>query len=319
MGCVNTTTGFIGGLCSAGRQLLNSKLNNSHFPPQLRWGTWPERWRRHQHLAGSGVHLRQTCSLLSAVCGKAVWAEATHLSSGTVIVWTGVIGVKSPTTVSHFDREAHVEKVARKLLTIRQVTWVKVLLLGRIAVVARYSLLHHISLVATTWTGSVSLQKWSSTFTSYWRDFTSMRQSLCNGTVSVRLVCLSAISVDRCMPLRRVCCCGPGGQEISVDSGSCNVPQHVCAAARRTAARRAATQASSVTLSADVGSWRHTCIMNGAVRAYILNLNVHHNKPNLWTFAWCNTLQWSLIYNFIKLMLLHAHVFTIFFDIAAWK
>ena len=45
----------------------------------------------------------------------------------------------------------------------------------------------------------------------------SMRQGLC--TVSVRLlVRLSGPFIDRCMPLRRVCCCGPGGQEISIST-----------------------------------------------------------------------------------------------------
>ena len=43
-----------------------------------------------------------------------------------------------------------------------------------------------------------------------------MWQSPCNGTVSVRL---SVPFVDRCMLLRQVCCCGPGRQEISIDSG----------------------------------------------------------------------------------------------------
>ena len=48
----------------------------------------------------------------------------------------------------------------------------------------------------------------------------SMRQGLCNGTVSIRLsLRLSVPSVDRYMPLRRVCCCWLGGQEISVDGG----------------------------------------------------------------------------------------------------
>jgi len=39
-----------------------------------------------------------------------------------------------------------------------------------------------------------------------------------NGTVSVRLsVRLSVPSVDRCSSVRRVCCCGPGEREISID------------------------------------------------------------------------------------------------------
>jgi len=36
-----------------------------------------------------------------------------------------------------------------------------------------------------------------------------MRQGLRNGTLSVRL---SVPSIDHCMPLRRVCCCGPAGR-----------------------------------------------------------------------------------------------------------
>jgi len=43
-----------------------------------------------------------------------------------------------------------------------------------------------------------------------------MRQGLFNGAVSVRL---SVPSIDRRTPLRRVCCCGPGGQETSIVSG----------------------------------------------------------------------------------------------------
>jgi len=45
-----------------------------------------------------------------------------------------------------------------------------------------------------------------------------MRQGLCNGTVSVRpSVGLSDPAIDRCNSVRRVCCCGPGGQETSID------------------------------------------------------------------------------------------------------
>jgi len=44
------------------------------------------------------------------------------------------------------------------------------------------------------------------------------RQGLCNGTMSVRPSdCLSVPSIARCSSVRRVCCCGPGGQEISID------------------------------------------------------------------------------------------------------
>jgi len=41
-----------------------------------------------------------------------------------------------------------------------------------------------------------------------------MRQDLYNGAVSR----LSVRSIDRCSHARRVCCCGPGGQKISIDS-----------------------------------------------------------------------------------------------------
>ena len=45
-----------------------------------------------------------------------------------------------------------------------------------------------------------------------------MRQGLCNGMVSVRLsASLSVPAIDRCSSVRRVCCRGPGGQEISID------------------------------------------------------------------------------------------------------
>ena len=35
-----------------------------------------------------------------------------------------------------------------------------------------------------------------------------------NGTVSV---CPSVPSIDRCISVRRVCCCGPGGRAITID------------------------------------------------------------------------------------------------------
>ena len=47
-------------------------------------------------------------------------------------------------------------------------------------------------------------------------------------------------SVGRRMPLQRVCCCGPGGQDTSID--------------RLLHGQRSAANASSATLSADVGS-----------------------------------------------------------------
>ena len=43
-------------------------------------------------------------------------------------------------------------------------------------------------------------------------------QGLCHDAVSVRLsVCLSVPAIDGCSSMRCVCCCGPGGQEISID------------------------------------------------------------------------------------------------------
>ena len=58
----------------------------------------------------------------------------------------------------------------------------------------------------------------------------SMRQGLCNGTMSPS-VCLSVPykSINGCSSVRRVCCCGPGGQKKSVDSGGCRSPQQHCA------------------------------------------------------------------------------------------
>jgi len=79
-----------------------------------------------------------------------------------------------------------------------------------------------------------------------------MRRGLCSGTMSVRLsVRLSVCPSYR--PLRhsarRVCSCGPGGQKY----------RSIVAAARcRTAARRLAANAGSVTLSAGVWSWTQT-------------------------------------------------------------
>jgi len=50
----------------------------------------------------------------------------------------------------------------------------------------------------------------------------STRQGLCNGTVSVRL---PVPSIDHCMSLWRVCCCGPDGQELLIDRGGRLAPQ----------------------------------------------------------------------------------------------
>jgi len=63
-------------------------------------------------------------------------------------------------------------------------------------------------------------------------------------------VCLSVPSGRR-TPLLRVCCCGPGGQEISIDCCTAGGP---AVSSNRAAARRAAANAGSATLSADVGS-----------------------------------------------------------------
>jgi len=62
----------------------------------------------------------------------------------------------------------------------------------------------------------VSTQRMSRLNARYWHCWNNMRQGLCIGTVSVRL-CVH--SVDRCSSVRRVCRCGPGRQEISIDSG----------------------------------------------------------------------------------------------------
>jgi len=73
------------------------------------------------------------------------------------------------------------------------------------------------------------------------RDYAE--QGLCNGIMSVRL----SVTFASRTPLLRVCCCGPGKQEISIDC---------CQAlsSSRAAAWRAAANAGSATLSADAGS-----------------------------------------------------------------
>jgi len=67
-----------------------------------------------------------------------------------------------------------------------------------------------------------------------------MRQGLCNGTCH-----LSVPSIDRCMPLWRVCYFGTDKQKISIDSLT----------AGAAVARRWVANASSVTFSADTWSW----------------------------------------------------------------
>ena len=52
-------------------------------------------------------------------------------------------------------------------------------------------------------------------------------------------------------PLLRVCCCGRGGQQISID---CCTAGWVAVSSSRAAARHTAANAGSATLSADVGS-----------------------------------------------------------------
>ena len=56
------------------------------------------------------------------------------------------------------------------------------------------------------------------------------------------------VSVVRPSAVRRVCCCVPGGQEISID---CCTP---ALGSSRAAARSAAANVSSVTFTRDVGS-----------------------------------------------------------------
>jgi len=41
-----------------------------------------------------------------------------------------------------------------------------------------------------------------------------------NGWTDQDAVCVSVPSIDCCMPLQQVCCCGPGGQVTSIDCGS---------------------------------------------------------------------------------------------------
>jgi len=81
---------------------------------------------------------------------------------------------------------------------------------------------------------------------------------------SVRLsVRPSRTSFSRPTPLRRVCCCGPGGQEISIDC---------CTAGARQRMR---------TLWAVVGSWTQTCLARSVAesrhgRLYICSASVSY-------------------------------------------
>jgi len=78
-----------------------------------------------------------------------------------------------------------------------------------------------------------------------------MRRGLCSGTMSVRLsVRLSVPAIDRCgIPRGGFAAVGPAGRKY----------RSIVAAARcRTAARRTAANAGSVTLSAGVWSWTQT-------------------------------------------------------------
>jgi len=68
-------------------------------------------------------------------------------------------------------------------------------------------------------------------------------------TVRYPSVCSSVPAADRCSSVRRICCCGPGGQRYRSPSSN------GAAAARSTIARRSAAQASSVTFT--VFDWRN--------------------------------------------------------------
>jgi len=60
----------------------------------------------------------------------------------------------------------------------------------------------------------------------------------------------------RCCGFTAFCFCGPGGQEISIYCCTAGGP---AVSSSRAAAWRAAANAGSATLSADVGSWTQTC------------------------------------------------------------
>ena len=67
-----------------------------------------------------------------------------------------------------------------------------------------------------------------------------MRQGLRNGTVSVHL---SVPFAPPCSSVRRVCCCGPGSQDISIDCGTAGgQPQHGAQQEMRAVSRYQRTQ-----------------------------------------------------------------------------
>ena len=62
---------------------------------------------------------------------------------------------------------------------------------------------------------SISYRRKRSLDFAYWHFSQSMRQGLCNDTVSVRLSVCPILRRRR--GVRRVCCCGPRGKAISID------------------------------------------------------------------------------------------------------
>jgi len=75
------------------------------------------------------------------------------------------------------------------------------------------------------------------------------------------------------MPLVRVCCCGPGGQEISID----------CCTAGGQQQRR--PDAGSATSSADVGSRTQTCsVANEQLRQFYAAFRKHADKTKMIIF-----------------------------------
>ena len=84
----------------------------------------------------------------------------------------------------------------------------------------------------------------------HWHWSNSVRQGLCNGSVSVHLsVCLSHLSTSACR-YSGFAAVGP----------TCRWYRSIAAAAGRRLARRTAANASSVTLSADEESLAQTCL-----------------------------------------------------------
>ena len=68
-------------------------------------------------------------------------------------------------------------------------------------------------------------------------------------TVRCPSVCLYGPAIDNCSSVRRVCCCGPGGQEVSIDC---------CTAGARQQRRRSSTAVSSKCEQCHVSSRRRT-------------------------------------------------------------